>query len=255
MWSILKGVSGQVQEAVSQISCHEDVWRRPIGNGLFWAFYRDNRLDEGVALIEELAQHVTPKTLLLFESAKGWLDIGETRKAHEIFNRIIELNESEWYVELQFAQGYIYESENLNIGQPAPLFSLKDIGGKFVDLANCHGKVLVLHFWSATCSFCRLLCPHLRKIAKEYPEDKVALIGVSKDTDLDLCRAKVEEEGFTWPQICEGNGWKDTVFRLYNITGIPRAYIIDSTGRIAFKIVGGKSGEELEEAVRSLIVG
>ena len=70
--------------------------------------------------------------------------------------------------------------------------------------------------------------------------------------DFETLRATIKEEEFTWPQLCEGKGLKDTVVRLYNVNGIPSAYILDRDGNIAFKISGGKSGQEIEEAVSSL---
>ena len=150
----------------------------------------------------------------------------------------------------------MYELDNLNVGQLAPQFRLPDIDGNRVDLVDYQGKVVVLHFGSTTCSMCKCIYPSLRNIAQEYSEDEVALIGVSKDGDFDALRAMIKEEQFTWPQICEGNGWKDTVFKLYNVDRMPIEYIIDRDGKVAFKLGGGGkgSGEKVEEAVRSLVV-
>lgn len=111
-------------------------------------------------------------------------------------------------------------------------------------------------FWSTSCGFCKFIYPHLRDIAREYPASKVALIGISSDTDFDGLRQQVEEQEFTWPQICEGNNWQDTLFKLYNVRSIPVEYILDQDGKIAFKLNGGgeKSGAEFVAAVRSLVV-
>ena len=147
------------------------------------------------------------------------------------------------------------ELDNLNVGQLAPQFRLPDIDGNHIDLADYQGKVVVLHFWGTTCGWCKFIYPSLRNIAQEYSGDEVALIGISKDGDFDALRAMIKEEQFTWPQICEGNGWKDTVFKLYNVDRMPIEYIIDQDGKIAFKLEGGGkgSGEKVEEAVRSLV--
>ena len=150
----------------------------------------------------------------------------------------------------------MYELDNLNVGQLAPQFRLPDINGNHIDLADYQGKVVVLHFWSTTCGWCKFIYPSLRNIAQEYSGDEVILIGISSDMDFDALRAAITEEQFTWPQICEGNGSKDTVFKLYNVDGIPVEYIIDQDGKIAFKLGGGGkgSGEKVEEAVRSLVI-
>ena len=252
MWGNLKGVSEKVQEALIHISYQEDVWDK-VEHGLWRAFSQDDRSEEVLALLEELVQKVVPlksRSALLFTLAREWMGKDETEKARQGFEQIIEWNGSEWHVEQ--AKGNVYEIQSLNVGQPAPHFAVNDIDGNPIDLEDYRGKVVLLHFWSTGCGFCRYVYPHLRKIAEEYPEDKVALIGISEDMDFETLRATIKEEEFTWPQLCEGKGWKDTVVRLYNVNGIPSAYILDRDGNIAFKISGGKSGQEIEEAVSSL---
>ena len=217
MWGNLKGVSEQVREALKHIPYEEDVWVG-LGHSVLRVFRQDERFDEGLALIEELVQRVIPlqsRSDLLYVLASHLKDQGDTEKARKAFEQIIEWNASEWHVEA--AQGCIYEFDNLNIGQPAPHFKLQDIDGNLIDLADYRGKVVVLHFWSTTCGACPLLNPHLRKIHREFPEDKMVLIGMSSDGDFEPLRTKIKEEKFTWPQICEGKGWKDTVFKLYNV--------------------------------------
>lgn len=234
----------------------EDVWDK-VENGLMRSFREhDDREEEAISLLEEFVHKVIPlksKSALLCTLADFWEKQGEKKKARQGFEQIIQWDASEWHIE--HAQGHLYELDNLNIGQPAPLFDLPDVDGNRIRLADFHGQVVVLHFWGTDCGWCQFIYPPLRKIAQEYPEDQVTLIGLSTDTDLGILRAKIKEEEFIWPQICEGKGWKDTVFKLYNVDGIPAEFILDPDGRIAFKLSGGGegSGDELAEAVRSLV--
>lgn len=256
MWGNLQGVSDQVQAALKHISYTEDVWDEVV-HGLRNSFARDGREKEAILLLEELVEKVVPlksRSSLLCKLADIWEREGETGKARRWFEQIIAWDASEWHVD--HARGHLYAFDNLNVGQLAPQFRLSDIDGNHIDLADCQGKVVVLHFGSTTCFWCKFIYPSLRNIAQEYSEDEVALIGVSDDIDFDALRAMIKEEQFTWPQICEGNGWKDTVFKLYNVDRMPSEYIIDQDGKIAFKLGGGGegSGEKLEEAVRSLVI-
>ena len=254
MWSNLRGVSEQAQEAIKHISYEEDVWEG-IGHCLLRIFNQDERSDEGLILLEKLAQEVIPlgsRTLLLSDLSRSLLNKGQIEKARPGFEQILQWNASEWHVKL--AQGYIYEFDNLNIGQPAPHFRLQDIDGNVIDLADNHGKIVVLHFWGTTCGACKFIYPNLREVVQEFSEDEYVLVGISGDQDFEVLRASICEEKFTWPQICEGKGWEDTVFRLYNVTSIPTAYVIDKSGNIACKMVGGNRGEELQEVIRSLVV-
>lgn len=194
MWSNLRGVSEQAQEALKHISYEEDVWKE-IGHCLLRIFNQAERADEGLRLLEKF----------------------------------------------------------LNIGQPAPHFRLQDIDRNTVDLADHQGKIVVLHFWGTTCGACKFIYPDLREMPQEFSTDAFVLVGISDDRDFEMLRTSISEEKFTWPQICEGNGWDDTVFRLYNVTSLPSVYVIDQSGNIACKMVGGNRGEELRETVRSLI--
>ncbi len=255
MWGNLEGVSDQVQAALKHISYTEDVWDE-VEHGLRNSFRRDGREREAILLLEELVEKVVPlksRSSLLCALADTWEREGETGKARRGFEQIITWDASEWHVD--HARGHMYELDNLNVGQLAPQFRLPDMDGNHIDLADYQGKVVVLHFWGTTCGWCKFIYPALRNIAQEYSEDEVALIGISDDIDFDALRAAITEEQFTWPQICEGNGWKDTVFGLYNVDRMPIEYIIDQDGKIAFKLEGGGkgSGEKVEEAVRSLV--
>ena len=256
MWGNLKGVSDQVQAALKHISYTEDVWNE-VEHGLLRSFGHDGREKEAILLLEELVEKVVPlksRSALLCALADAWEREGGTEKARRGFEQIIAWDAAERHVD--HARGHMYELDNLNVGQLAPQFRLPDIDGNRVDLADHQGKVVVLHFWSTTCSMCKFIYPSLRNIAQGYSGDEVALIGVSDDINFDALRAAITEEQFTWPQICEGNGWKDTVFGLYNVDRMPIEYIIDQDGKIAFKLLGGGegSGEKLEEAVRSLVI-
>ena len=256
MWGNLRGVSDQVQAALKHISYTEDVWDE-VKYGLWNSFARDSREKEAILLLEELVEKVVPlksRSSLLCTLADIWEREGEAGKARRGFEQIIAWDVAERHVD--HARGHLYALDTLSVGQLAPQFRLSDIDGNRVDLADYQSRVVVLHFWSTTCSMCKFIYPSLCNMAQEYSEDEVALIGISSDMDFDALRAAVTEEQFTWPQICEGNGWKDTVFKLYNVDRMPIEYIINQDGKIAFKLGGGGkgSGEKVEEAVRSLVI-
>ena len=254
MWSNLKGVSHRLQQEIRHISVEEDVWEHA-ASSLHQIFWQDDREEEGLALLQDLSERVIPprsRTALLFGLSQHLVDRGEPAKAREGFDRIIEWNASEQHV--IDAQGYVHELDHLNIGQPAPLFTKDAIDGASIDLASFRGRVALLHFWGTSCGSCKWIYPDLRSLAQEYSESDLVLVGLSYDQDPEVLRSTIREERFSWPQICEGNGWKDEVFRLYNVTAAPTAYVIDGSGLIVRKIAGGNRGDELRELVRSLVL-
>ena len=254
MWSNLKGVSQRKFSRRSGTSLLRRTFGTKLPTYLPRIFCADNREEEGLALLRDLAERVVPlrsRTALLFELSTELMERGESTEAREGFNRIMEWNASESHV--IDARGYIHELDHLNPGQPAPLFTKDAVCGASIDLAGFRGRVALLHFWGTSCGFCKLIYPDLRSLAREYSESDLALIGLSSDQDPESLRSTIREQRFTWPQICEGNGWKDEVFRLYNVRAEPTAYVIDRSGLIVRKIEGGDRGDELRELVRSLV--
>src|SRR5262245_28453975 len=54
-------------------------------------------------------------------------------------------------------------------GKPAPLqFTLKDMNGVDVKLANFKGKVILLNFWATWCGPCRAEIPSLVELQRQY---------------------------------------------------------------------------------------
>ncbi|MEW6753060.1 MAG: TlpA disulfide reductase family protein [Candidatus Latescibacterota bacterium] len=253
LWPALAGVSRQVEEAVAQVPADAPCWARVVARALFWSFYRDGRLEEGVARLERLAQHAPAPSLLLYELGVGWLEIGEREKAREALQRVVALDERDWYVELLFAGGYLHEMDQLNLGQEAPAFTVHDTEGRVVRLADLRGRAVVLCFWSGSCGACGSTCGEWavwERLRGQWPPSRLALLGFCKDGDPAAFAARMRQQGTAWPQVCEGRGWADTVFHLYNITGVPSAALIDAGGRLAGRHL---RDDQLEGAVRRLL--
>ena len=255
MWWVVQGVSDEVQEAIKQIS-HEEDYEKDVWNDVehcvFSTLSEEDWPEEGLALMEELMEKVTPlrsKSILLFKVAQWWHYKGEIQKARRGYEQILTWDASQWHVDR--APGLIHECDNLHIGQIAPRFSARDIDGNLVDLDDQIGKVVILDFWSTDCPFCYDEFPHLRRLSEKFGEDRLTLIGIALDKDFKQLQQTMEQEQITWPQICEGNGWEDPLAKLFNIWSLPNIYILDKDSRIAFK---QKRGEEIEQAVASLVV-
>ena len=76
---------------------------------------------------------------------------------------------------------------------PAPNFSLPDLDGKTVSLANQKGRVTLLNFWGTWCGPCQGEIPDLIKIDREFQSQNVDVIGIplneaSEKTLRDWCK-------------------------------------------------------------------
>jgi thiol-disulfide isomerase/thioredoxin len=63
----------------------------------------------------------------------------------------------------------------------APDFSLQDLDGKQLDLANYRGRVVLLDFWATWCTPCRGEIPHFVELQDKYRDRGLQVIGISMD--------------------------------------------------------------------------
>ena len=63
----------------------------------------------------------------------------------------------------------------------APEFSIQDLSGKVLSLADYKGKVLVLNFWATWCPPCRREIPDFIEAYKELKGEGLEIVGVSVD--------------------------------------------------------------------------
>ena len=85
---------------------------------------------------------------------------------------------------------------------------------------------------------------------KELKVDELAQIfGVSLDETAGPWKAAIKRNNMNWHHVSSLKGWDCPVAKQYNVTGIPRMYIIDPEGKI---IAQDLRGEELANFVAGL---
>jgi len=132
-------------------------------------------------------------------------------------------------------QGKLELISRLAIGKTAPDFSHADMNGNMIHLDDIKAEKTLLVFWAAWCPHCKELVPELNRIAQEYSEQQIKIIGVSVDTSLPDLQSVIDAYEISWPNIAEGKGWDGEIPGLYGIAATPTMYLLDADKKIIAK--------------------
>jgi peroxiredoxin len=137
--------------------------------------------------------------------------------------------------------------------KPANLnFTLKDVQGKNIRLADYKGKVILLDFWATWCGPCKIEIPWFIEFQKTYGPQGLQVIGVSVDDTVEKLRPYVKEHNMNYP-VLQGLHHDDIQDAYGPLWGIPVTSIISRDGKICAKHSGISSRENFEKEIKSLL--
>lgn len=148
----------------------------------------------------------------------------------------------------------------LMINEAAPDFTVTDVNGKKVTLADFKGKTIVLDFWATWCMPCVASFPAMQMAANRYANDpsvKFLFIHTWENVSDPLSDAKsfLSKRDYKFDLYMDT---RDPVTKvppaatIFKVKGIPAKFIIDGNGRVRFSLEGfeGKDEAVAEEVVQ-----
>ena len=124
-------------------------------------------------------------------------------------------------------QAEMNKLSTLQPGQPAPDFTLHDPDGQSVSLNQFKGKVVLLDFWASWCSPCINDLGTLRKIKDQVATQPVVFLNVSLDANEGAWKQAIAKHEIKGVHVRS-----EQVAQAYNVSGIPRYYLVDPQGLI-----------------------
>ena len=129
-------------------------------------------------------------------------------------------------------------NKKIEVGSDAPpaLFA----GAKHISGAEPtsfeEGKTYVVEFWATWCPPCRKSIPHLNDLSQSLRRKGVTIIGVSDESPEVVSKfVKKQGTGMSYTVIADPDGgYKKAWMQAASAKGIPTAFIVGPTGRIAF---------------------
>jgi cytochrome c biogenesis protein CcmG, thiol:disulfide interchange protein DsbE len=138
------------------------------------------------------------------------------------------------------------------IGHPVPQTSLPPLQGLLsngaqvpgLDPANFKGKVSVVNVWASWCVPCHDEAPLLTELAKD---SRLQLIGINYKDAPDNARRFLSRYGNPFSSIgVDGNGRAAIEWGVY---GVPETFIVGRNGKIAYKLVGPITPDNIRSAL------
>jgi peroxiredoxin len=119
----------------------------------------------------------------------------------------------------------------------APAFTLEDIDGNKVSLADYSGKVVIVNFWATWCPPCRYEMPSMQRAYETLKQDNIEMLAVNVGEGSETIFAFTADYPVEFPLIMDKTS---AVTEKYNVAGIPATYVVGPQGKLLYKAIGSR---------------
>lgn len=138
------------------------------------------------------------------------------------------------------------------VGSPAPLFTLRNLQGEMVSLADFRGRIVYLSFWASWCHACLQQTSNIIDLRRQLSDSTVVFLYVSVDKDENAWRQAIAKKQLPGIQLLAPDGLHADIAQQYNIGGVPLYFLIDPNGNFAAKPPIPSAKEAFMEQVNTL---
>lgn len=134
-------------------------------------------------------------------------------------------------------------------------FSLTDVDGKPIKLADYRGKVVIVDVWGTWCPPCRAEIPSFIKLQSTYGEKGFQMVGLneedgSKEETTKIVKEFMTDQKMNYPCALLDESTKNQIPEL---EGFPTTLFLDRSGKVRLKVVGMHEYSYLEAIVTTLL--
>jgi cytochrome c biogenesis protein CcmG/thiol:disulfide interchange protein DsbE len=142
------------------------------------------------------------------------------------------------------------------IGHPAPATNLPPLPGlerdgkpmPGLDSAELNGEVTVLNVWASWCVPCRDEAPLLLALAADR---RIRVVGINYKDQPDNARRFLGRYGN--PFVANGTDGNGRAAIEWGVYGVPETFVVGRDGRIAYKLIGPITADNLDQALKPAI--
>lgn len=144
-------------------------------------------------------------------------------------------------------------SSTPEVGQQAPNFTLADLEGNEVSLADFEGRPVIINFWATWCGPCRIEMPELQETYEERQEEGLAILAVNMEETPEMVRRFFYDDlRLTFTPLLDRDG---DVTDLYGVFNLPTTYFVNPEGTIAAVHRGPLTGSQIDSYLQETTAG
>ena len=92
------------------------------------------------------------------------------------------------------------ETNLIEVGQPAPDFTVPTLDGSTFSLSANRGKVVLVNWFATWCGPCIKEMPHLQtEVWERFRGEEFAMVSVAREESLQIVQPFVQKHKATWP--------------------------------------------------------
>ncbi len=138
-------------------------------------------------------------------------------------------------------------------GKPAPAFTLHDLDGKKVSLADYKGRPVLVNFWATWCAPCKLEMPWFEQFRRQYAAQGFEILGIAEDdAGKDEIAKSAKKLGVDYPILLTDQ----KVAPAYGgVDYLPMSFYVDRNGVVREETAGLATKDEVEANIRKILDG
>ena len=137
--------------------------------------------------------------------------------------------------------------------RPAPALTANTLDGRPLALRDLTGSgVVVINVWASWCTSCRAESAALAAVAQEMHGRPVQFLGIDEEDSVAAAHTFLAGSGATYPQISDPDGEVLHALSLLPQSGIPSTLLLDPRGRMAARVIGPVTEDDLRSLIGSL---